>query len=247
MLRAMPAKLFAVPGSHPCVAVARALELKGIAYETTYLVPVFHKLAQRARFGKPGTVPGIVFEDGEKLLGSTPILRELDRRVPDPPLWPADPERRQLVKEAEEWGEELLQPLTRRLLWWGLGNEPKAQLSFLGDAKLFPPTPRALAGLAGRPVAGAERRINDSGEGAVRADLASLPGHLDRVDRWIERGVIGGDEINAADLQIASSLRLLMTVDDLQPLFSGRPCSTLALRLFPSFPGRVPAGALPAA
>ena len=35
-----------------------------------------------------------------------------------------------------------------------------------------------------------------------RADIAALPGQLDRVDGWIADGLIGGDEPNAADLQI---------------------------------------------
>ena len=34
--------------------------------------------------------------------------------------------------------------------------------------------------------------------------LASLPGMLDRVDGWIETGLLNGDELNAADFVIAS-------------------------------------------
>ena len=36
--------------------------------------------------------------------------------------------------------------------------------------------------------------------------LAELPGMLDRIDGWIEAGVLNGDELNAADFMIAPSL-----------------------------------------
>jgi glutathione S-transferase len=74
----------------------------------------------------------------------------------------------------------------------------------------------------------------------------ALPSHLDRVDGWIARGVLGGEAINAADLQIASSLRLLLTVGDVAPLIDARPAGELARRVFGVYPGGVPAGTLPA-
>ena len=43
----------------------------------------------------------------------------------------------------------------------------------------------------------------------MRADLAALPGLLDQVDAYIADGVLGGDQPNAADLQIAPTIRLL--------------------------------------
>ena len=78
------------------------------------------------------------------------------------------------------------------------------------------------------------------------ADLAALPGWLDHVDQLIADGVIGGDVPNAADLQIGSSLRLILTLEDVAPLVRDRPAGRLALRLFPRFPGSVPAGTAPA-
>jgi glutathione S-transferase len=35
--------------------------------------------------------------------------------VPEPPLFPADPDRRAAVEEAERWGERVLQPVPRQL------------------------------------------------------------------------------------------------------------------------------------
>jgi len=77
------------------------------------------------------------------------------------------------------------------------------------------------------------------------AAIGLLPGLLDRVDGWIADGVIGGEEPNAADLQIAPTIRLMMVVGDARAMIEGRPCAELALRLFPQWDGDIPAGVLP--
>jgi glutathione S-transferase len=236
----MPARLYVVPASHPSYAVEKALEIKEIPFETVHLVPVFHKLHQKIRFGGKATVPGIVLEDGRRLLGSRAIIRELEALRPDPPLLSDDTR----VQEAEAWGDEVLQPLVRRLAWTMLSRDPGAQLSYAADVKLFPPVPRPLARLSGGMVGWAERRINSAGEADVRADLQNLPGHLDRVDRWLEEGVLGAARVTAADLQVASGLRLMLTFGDLLPSFEGRPAAGYARRIFPQYPGHTPAGAL---
>jgi glutathione S-transferase len=80
--------------------------------------------------------------------------------------------------------------------------------------------------------------MNQAGDEAVRADVAALPGWLQRIDDWIAEGVLGSDPPNAADLQIAASLRLAMTLDDLRPAIESRPAGEMARRAVPDFPGR---------
>jgi glutathione S-transferase len=96
------------------------------------------------------------------------------------------------------------------------------------------------------PIIAAELRINDVTDSAVEADLAAFSGWLDRIDGWIEGGVLGGEPPNAADFQIAAALGLAMTLDDLRPAIESRPAGQLAARLVPGFPGKVPP-VLPAA
>jgi hypothetical protein len=62
---------------------------------------------------------------------------------------------------------------------------------------------------------------------------------LDRVDDWIEEGVLGGETLNAADLQVATSLRLLMTLDDVRGAIADRPAGELATEVVPELPGHV--------
>jgi glutathione S-transferase len=239
----MPAKLYVVHGSHPCAAVARAMDMKSVPYSVVELMPPLHAALQRARFGRR-TVPGVVLESGEKISGSRPILRRLDELAPSPSLFPADDAARAEVERAEEWGEEVWQPLVRRLVWQTLTLCPQAMRSFQEGSRY------ALPGLAVRAAAPAvsfvERRLSSTDEGAVRADLRSLPRHLDRIDGWIADGVLGSEAVNAADLQIASSTRLALTLGDVAALMAGRPAEAHARALFPDWPGATPAGVFPA-
>jgi glutathione S-transferase len=238
----VPAKLYVVHGSHPCATVERALQLKGIPHKVVELMPPMHAALQRARFGQR-TVPGIKFEDGEKVVGSRAILRRLETLVPDPPLLPADPEQRARVEEAERWGDDVLQPMARRLVWLGMRRRPASIVAFSEHSRL--PVPEAMARLSAPMISRVEWWLNDVSEDAVRHDLVALPGHLDRVDGWIADGVIGGEDVNAADLQLAPTIRLMMVVGDARALIDGRPCADLALRLFPQWDGDIPAGVLP--
>jgi glutathione S-transferase len=83
-------------------------------------------------------------------------------------------------------------------------------------------------------------------EEAVRADLAALGGHLARVDRWVEEGVLGGETPNAGDLQVGASLALLRAVGDLAPQIDASRGGELVRRWFGDYPGAIPAGALAA-
>jgi glutathione S-transferase len=238
----MANKLYVVHGSHPCRCVEKALQLKGIEYRIVELPPPMHAPIQRVLFGKR-TVPGLRLDGGEKVSGSRAILRRLEQLAPDPPLFPGDPAERRRVEEAEAWGDEVLQPVGRRLLWPAMRRRPEAIVTYLEGSKL--PMPAAAARLMAPAISVAEMRLNRAGSETLAADLAALPGQLDQVDAYIADGVIGGEQPNAADLQIAPTLRLLMTLGDLEPLIRPRPGGELALRLFPSYPGRMPAGALP--
>ena len=240
----MTTVLYALPASHPCFVVERVLQLKGVPYRRIELIPVAHKLPLKLRFGGP-TVPAVRFEDGTRLLGSRAIVRALDARVPEPPILPADPDLRARAERAEEWGDEVLQALVRRVLWAALRRAPGALDSFAEGARL--PVPRSVARLSAPLIARAAQAANGAGDGVVRADLRALPGHLDRVDAWLADGTLGGAVLHAGDLQIGASLRLLATVGDLVAGLDARPAGALARRTFPDYPGTIPAGALPAA
>jgi glutathione S-transferase len=239
----MPAKLYVVHGSHPCATVARAMDMKGVPYKVVELLPPSHAAVQRVLFGAR-TVPGLKLESGEKVSGSRAIVRRLEELAPSPPLFPAEADARVAVERAEQWGEEVWQPMARRLLWRTFTLHPQAMKSYQAGSRYPLPAPavRALA-----PVVNAvERKLNAAEVGAVRADLRSLPGHLDRIDGWIGDGVLGGETVNAADLQIATTSRLMLTIGDVRRFFAGRPAETHAMGLFGEWAGSTPPGVFPA-
>jgi glutathione S-transferase len=237
-------KLYVVHSSHPSETVRKALELKGIPHKTVEWPIPAHAVIQRLRFGAR-TVPALKLDGGEKISGSRAILRRLDELVADPPLLPADADARGRVLEAERWGDEVLQPAVRRIVWAALRRRPGAIPSYQ-QASQLPRLPRPIVRLAAPVVIAIERAMNGATDAAVRADLRALPAQLDRIDAWIRDGVVTGAAApNAASLQIASSVRLLATLADVRPLLDGRPCGALARALFEPFAGEVPAGALP--
>ncbi len=240
----MTAVLYATPASHPCAAVERAFQEKGLDYRRVDQIPVLHRLLQRSRFGIR-TVPGVVFADGARVCGSRAIMRALDERAPDPPLLPADGDERARVERAEEWGDQVLQPIARRIALTVLSRAPGAAAGYTEEARL--PLPGLVTRVSAPLIPRLSRRANRVTDADVRADLIALPAHLARVDGWIEDGTLGGSGVSAADMQIGASLRLLLTLEDVAPLVAARPAGALALRVFPSYPGRVPAGVLPPA
>jgi glutathione S-transferase len=237
------AKLYVLPGSHPCAAVEVALRLKSISFERVDLLPLSQVVIGPLRYGG-STVPGLRI-DGERLVGSRAIMRRLDELAPEPGLLPAPGTTSYAqVLDAERWGDEVLQSVPRRVLYLAFLSRPEAMLTYVGDAKL--PLPIGLM----RPALPLTARLaaikNKAREDAVREDLAALPGQLERIDGWIADGLLGGEQPNAADLQIGSTIRLLLTIADLRPLIEPHPAAALT-RYFPPMVGEVTAGVLPAA
>lgn len=230
------ARLYVIPGSHPSRTAMLMLERKGIPYKRVDLMPVVSKGLVRARGFRATTVPALKL-DGRRIQGSMEIGRELDRLQPDPALYPADAEKRARVEEAEAWGDEF-QGKPRRLSWWAFKKERSPVASYAEGARLGVPV--GLAVRTGGPLVSVAVRMNEATDANVRADLSSLRADLDRIDAWIAEGVIGRPEPNAADFQIATTIRLLLSFDDLRPFIEGRPAGELAMRVVPDFPGRTP-------
>ncbi len=239
-------RLYVLPGSHPCAAVEAALRLKSIAYKRVDLLPSTEVLLGRLLYGG-STVPGMRI-DGQRLVGSRRIMRHLDLLVAEPPLLPPpeDPSYAGVV-EAERWGEEVLQSVPRRIIDAAFIRRPASMESYAANAKL--PLPRPLL----RPAMPLSARLmalkNKARDDSVRVDLAALPAQLEQIDGWIAEGLLGGERPNAADLQIGSTIRMLMSIGDVRPLIEGPPVHAAAqlTRYFPPMVGEVPAGVLPPA
>ena len=233
----MNVRLYTIPGSHPGVAVQLMLRHKGIDFKRTDLFPAISRVVVRAlRFPGP-TVPAMKI-DGRRIQGSREIARELERLQPEPPLFPADPEKRAAVEEAERFGDEELQHPIRQIIWWAFQQDSSPLRSYSEGARLG--IPIGLAVRTAAPIIALEKRINAATDENVRAALAALGGLLQRVDDLIAAGTLDGEELNAADFQIAASLSLAMTFQDLRPLIEARPAGQLVKRVQPRTAGDFP-------
>jgi len=233
--------LHVLPPSHPCLTVRAALRLKGLEYERVDLPLGRHMEPMAELYGEGNTtVPGMLV-DGEPVHGSRAIMARLEELRPEPALYPeavADQ-----VREAERWGDEEFQDLGRRLPWGALHFRPESLGILAGATEPLDP---AGTDYAIRMIRGGWKyhRIDAM---VLAEDLQGLPAKLDHIDALIADGILGGEDPNAADLQIGATLRVLLSVEDLHPLLLGRPAITLAERFFPRDTiGGIPAGASPA-
>jgi glutathione S-transferase len=234
------ATLYALKLSHPCHAAELMLDHKGIEHETVYLIHGLHPAALEEA-GFPGrTVPALKL-DGRTIQGSREISTALEELQPRPPLYPSDADARRAVEEAERWGEAVLQELVRRVFRWAVAEQPVVRRWLAVDVIGVPAAEyddSATESLARRFA-----RDADATDERVRRDLEEVPAVLDHTDALIDRGVIGDRTPNAADFQIAPSVRVLLAISALRPAIERRPCGELAERLVPGLdliPAEIP-------
>jgi glutathione S-transferase len=208
------------------------LELKGIDYRLMHVLPGNQRIHLRLAGFRGGTVPALKL-DGRRIQGSVPIARELERLVPEPPLYPAARELRRRAEEAERWGDEELQNVPRRIMRWGLRKDAGLR-RWLAEQDAALPLPALAARLTG-PVSIYYARLVRADNEHVRRDVAQLPATLDRIERLMADGVIT-EPPNAATFQVLCSVRSLLGFSDFVAQVEERPFAALARRLFPHYP-----------
>jgi glutathione S-transferase len=224
--------LYVIPGSHPCRAAMLMLEHKDMPYRPVEFLPGLHSVAVRARRFRGRTVPALRI-DGRRVQTSREIARALDEVHPEPRLLPTEPHRRGAIEEAEHFADEVLQPTARRIVL-AAGMRDLGRLTDRANSGRLGPLLSRKTPQRARifRIAGRYRfKITDETE---RRDIAALPAMLDRVDSWVEAGVLGGAELNAADFQIVPSICLVAYRPELRPEIEARPAWSLADRVIPA-------------
>lgn len=226
----MSAKLLGVPASHPALAAELMLRRKGIEYTRRDLPSNMQRLLLPLLLWPERTVPALTL-DGRRVQTTMRIARALDEYRPEPRLVPDDAR----VLEAEAWADDVLQDNARWLCVWAAKRDPSALLPIALSSRMGIPASvlRAVLPVLA-PAILAVARVSDA---AAQRRLAELPAHLDRVDGLLVAGVIGGYEPNVADYQVATSLRLLMLLQQVRPFLEARPAGRFALELVPDYPG----------
>ncbi len=244
--------LYVIPGSHACRSAMLMLDHKRVSYRrvdvTTLLHPVVVRLhgfdaggQTRTAGGRRtlglrigdhlGTVPALACDE-QRISTNRGIARFLDARQPEPPLLPADAEKRSAVEEAERWANETLQMEARRIVAGAMLRDPSGFSRAIADGRMgYLLYRHALVRRLIIPRI--LRQVFAAGPTAERQLRAELPIMLDRIDGWIAKGVLGGPELNVADFMVAPSLALILYRPDVLPVFEGRPALELVDRLLP--------------
>jgi glutathione S-transferase len=210
------------------------LDWKGIRHERRSLLPGAHMPVVLWLTGQK-SVP-VLRIDGETIADSTRILAALERRVPEPPLYPADPGARARALELEEYFDEEIGPHVRRCVFHVALPDPDfVPALFSHDAG---PLARAVFRTTFPVLRAVMRRDMGIDEAGFSRSLGRLEKGLDRLEREIgPSGYLAGDAFSVADLTAAALLTPLAApaefpyafppippaVRDFQARFAARP------------------------
>lgn len=237
----MSVVLYSMKISHPAQVVCRTLDLKRVDYRRVDISPGYQRIVLPLAGFTAGTVPALKL-DGRRVQGSRAIVRAIDERWPEPPLFPAEPALRAAADEAERWGEEQLQPIPRRLLRYGLATNRAFRVWWAAVNGI--PAPKLSATAFFPACVWYQRTLESDGrratEAGVRADLAALPALLAHADSLLADGTLSLDPANAAALQVLASVNLLGQMADLTEVVSAHACARRARELFPEYRGHFP-------
>lgn len=198
--------LWHVPISHYSEKARWALDFKRVPHTRRAVLGGFHPLITAlVTRGKHQTVPALSI-DGEGIGDSTKIIAELERRFPDPPLYPADPEERRRALELEEFFDEELGPCLRQVAYHHLTADPRAlrELTLMQTpwatertARFFMPAVTTFL----------DARFSVRSAEQAEAGRAKMLAALDRLEAELDRGggeFLVGDRFGVADLTAAS-------------------------------------------
>ena len=193
--------------SHYNEKVRWALDHKGVAHVRRAVTPGLQELtARRLRAGR--TVP-VLEMNGRRAIGdSTKIIEEIERRWPQPPLYPADPAERSRALELEEYFDEQCGPDARRVLFNDTLGEPETFVAMFYGANrrriglLEPLTPLFFRLVKWRFSIRAE---------TVEESRERLRAAFDKVEADLSpSGYLVGESFTVADLTAASILGLIV-------------------------------------
>ncbi|MBV9836595.1 MAG: glutathione S-transferase family protein [Solirubrobacterales bacterium] len=198
--------LWHIPISHYSEKVRWALDYKGIEHQRRVTVPGYHMLVALALTrGRQITFPVLVL-DQRPIGDSSAIIAALERRHPDPPLYPSEPAERRRALALEEFADDQLGPHVRRFAYhearrdrarfaeWARRESPPA-LARLGP--LAPAYARAFTAM----------RFGAGSEAAAKRSRARVERALDRLERELGANrYLVGDRFTIADLAAASLL-----------------------------------------
>ena len=162
----------------------------------------------RARGLRAGRTVPILQLSGRTIGDSTRIIEEIERRWPEPSLYPSDPEERRRALDLEEYFDESCGPALRRVLFNDNIAEPEKFIGMLYG----PDHPRlGLLTTLGPLLAPVVKWRYEIRPDRVAQSREAVRAALDKVEAEAGRGgYLVGDSFTVADLTAASILAVLV-------------------------------------
>jgi glutathione S-transferase len=201
--------LWHLPVSHYSEKVRWALALKGVEHERKAPPPGAHMLVAMALTRSTHHTFPVLRLDGRSVGDSAAIIDALERRYPEPALYPADQDALDRALELQRFFDTELGPHIRLYAWHELRRDPErmAQLSATimpGRLARWAPARRAATGFASTFV---QLRFRVASPEAAQAAGEKVIAALDRLEAELEANggdYLVGDSFTVADLTAAS-------------------------------------------
>jgi glutathione S-transferase len=180
-----------------------ALDYKAVPHERRSLAPGLHSFRSR-RLGGRGTTPVLVI-GSEVYDDSTEIVAELERRHPEPPLYPSDADQRQSALELEEFFDTQLGPQLRAAVFHAA--LPHRSVTVAATTQGLGPQHRILSNVAYPVIRRAVTRALGADDGGAAEGHQKTVAALDRLEAELgDREYLVGDRFSVADLTAAALL-----------------------------------------
>jgi glutathione S-transferase len=184
-----------------------ALDYKHIPHERRSVFPGTQEIRARTLRGGTSTLP-VIEIDKTRIGDSTHIIEELERRWPDPPLYPADPEQRRKALELEDFFDEHCAHEMRRVIFDELLRHPELMAKAAGTDRR---RGGAAVGMVYPVVDRAVRwkyKVNEEATAEAREVVLRA---MDRIEQELgPSGYLVGDSFSVADLTAAAIFAVLV-------------------------------------
>jgi glutathione S-transferase len=189
--------------SHYNEKVRWVLDHKRIPHVRRSLLPGVHaEKAKQLTGGECETTP-VMTIDGESIGDSTRIIAELERRWPQPPLYPEDAEERRRALELEEFFDEELGPHIRRAVYHELLAYPEQVIPLFTNGQRLPARLLIRASFPLLKV-GMRKKMSIYADRAEESRAKTVEA-MDRLEAEIgPSGYLVGDSFTVADLTAAA-------------------------------------------
>ncbi|MGH2982011.1 MAG: glutathione S-transferase family protein [Solirubrobacterales bacterium] len=179
-----------------------ALDYKNVPHRRRSLVPGRHSLRSR-RLGGKGTTPLLV-ADGSVFGDSTEIVAELERRYPDPPLYPDTEVDRKAALELEDHFDRELGPQIRSALFAALIDDRRITVDLFWQGQ--PRRERAIVTALWPLLKVAIRRTMPADPESERKGREATISALELIESELNGDYLVGDRFSVADLTAAALL-----------------------------------------